>query len=111
MVCGAVPATIVPSEHGKPPLRAPLADMQVSPAGAGSLSVTLAASDGPAFVTVIAYVTVDPGVACVGPLFETWRSATGVTVTALVATLFSVFGSVTPAAATTEAVLTRTPSV
>src|SRR5262252_3743548 len=111
MVTGAAPATIVPSEHGKPPLHAPLADTKVSPVGVGSLSVTFAASDGPASVTVIAYVIVDPGVACAGPLFEIWRSATGVTVTALVAMLFSVLGSVTSDGATTEAVLTRTPSV
>src|SRR4051794_38285847 len=46
MVSGAVPATIVPSEHGNPPPQAPLADTKVSPVGVTSVSTTLTASDG-----------------------------------------------------------------
>src|SRR5262245_18347988 len=111
MVSGAVPAAIVPSAHENPPLHAPLADTNVSPAGVGCVMVTLTASDGPPVATVIAYATLAPGVACTGPLFESCRSAVGATVTALVAASFSVFGSVTPAGGTMEAVLTRTPSV
>src|SRR5262249_34758166 len=111
MATGAAPAAIVPSEHGNPPLHAPLAETNVSPAGGGSVTGTLNASDGPAVVTVIGDATGDPGVAFDGPLFDTCRSATGATVTALVALLFSAFGSVTPAGAVIEAVLARTPSV
>ena len=62
------PATTVPSAHGKPALHAPLAERTVSPVGVGSLSVTLTASDGPAFLRVIVYVIGAPGVAFAGPV-------------------------------------------
>src|SRR5215813_7807836 len=109
MVCGAAPATIVPSAHGKPPLQAPLADTKVSPVGVGSLSVTVAASDGPAFVTVIVYVTDVPAVACTGPLRLTCTSADGVAVTVLVPALFTGFGSVAGAATAAVAVFVSVP--
>src|SRR5712671_2667970 len=94
MVSGAAFAPSVPSEQGNPALQAPLADTKVSPGGAGSASVTLIASDGPAFVTVIVYEIDVPATACTGPFTLTCTSPVGVTVTVLVAVLFDRFGSV-----------------
>src|SRR5262249_60335903 len=99
------------AERGTPPVQGPVADTNVRPVGVGSLRTTPTASDGPALLTVIAYAAVDPAVACAGPLVEICRSASGVTVTALVAMLLSVFGSVTSPGAAIDAVLARTPSV
>ena len=42
-----------PSAHGNGVTQSPVFDVQVSPAGAGSLTTTSRASDAPAFVTVI----------------------------------------------------------
>src|SRR5262245_36342332 len=71
MVSGAVPAAIVPSAHGNPPLHGPVAETKVRPAGVESVRVTLNASDGPTLVTVIAYATVDPGAVFTGPTCDT----------------------------------------
>jgi hypothetical protein len=43
----------VPRLHGKAVVQSPAFDTKVRPGGVGSVSVTPAASDGPAFVTVI----------------------------------------------------------
>ena len=50
---GGAPAGTVPSAHGKAVRQSPVFDTKVSPAGVASVTTTLAASDGPAFVTVI----------------------------------------------------------
>jgi hypothetical protein len=62
-------------------------------AGSVSVKVTLAASDGPLFVTVSVYVAVMPAVAVGGPLFVTARSAAVVTIVVAVDRLFAVFVS------------------
>ena len=52
MVRGVAVVT-VPSVHGKAVRQSPAFDTKVSPAGVASVTTTLAASDGPVFVTVI----------------------------------------------------------
>ena len=47
----------MPSEHGYGVVHAPVFETNVNPAGVGSVTVTPVASDGPAFVTVTAYVS------------------------------------------------------
>ncbi len=42
----------VPSRHGNAVVQAPLIDANVRPAGAGSFTVTLSATEGPSFVMV-----------------------------------------------------------
>ena len=61
--------------------------------GTASVSATLAASAGPLFVTVIVYVTLDPDVAPVGPVFTTLTSAAAVAVAVAVDELFKPLGS------------------
>src|SRR5262245_44234878 len=50
-----------------------------------------------------------PGATCAGPLLATCRSAEGVSGAELTAVLFAGFGSVTPAATATVAVLSSAP--
>jgi hypothetical protein len=56
VIVAVAKGTSVPSEHGKGVVQAPLLETNVSPAGVGSLTETLCASDGPAFVTLMEYV-------------------------------------------------------
>jgi hypothetical protein len=53
VIVRVTPAGIVPRLQGNAVVQSPAFDMNVSPAGVGSLTVTDAASDGPALVTVI----------------------------------------------------------
>ena len=50
---GAAPAGTVPSAHGNAVTQSPVLDTKVSPAGVTSVTTTVSAVDGPAFVTVI----------------------------------------------------------
>src|SRR6266545_2856477 len=77
---------MVPIEQGNE-VHAPVAETKPSRDGVGSASCTPAASDGPLFVTVIVYVTFEPGLALVGPVFVTDRSAFWTTVELTVAVL------------------------
>ena len=82
----------------------------VTPVGSGSLTVTLCASDGPAFVTTIVYVAVAPGVyVALASSLVTARSATSVTFETTLLALFAGSGSVMPAAFATVAVFDSTP--
>ena len=60
LVCPVVPVT-APQFAAPDPTHVAL-PLSVTPAGSGSETVTLAAFDGPAFVTTIVYVAVPPGV-------------------------------------------------
>src|SRR5262249_11403456 len=78
----------------------------------GRMSETFAPSAllGPALLAVIVYVTDPPGVAVVTPsVLVMERSAVPVIVSVSVAELLAGFGSVTPAGASTFAVLDNVP--
>lgn len=68
-------------------------DTKVIPAGRVSVSVTLVALLGPAFVTVSTYVTGCPSVTTAGPLFATRTSALWVTAVVALELLFEAFTS------------------
>ena len=53
VIVRGAPGGSVPRAHGKAVAQAPAFETNVRPGGVGSVSVTPAASDGPAFVTVI----------------------------------------------------------
>src|ERR1043165_2034369 len=72
------PGMSVPRAQGKADVQPPLFEAQVVPAGAGSLTVTLVASEGPLFVTVIVKFAVWPATA-VPAVLAMERSAFGVT--------------------------------
>ena len=46
------PEASVPSEHGYEPVQSPVLELNVTPEGVGSATLTELASDGPRFVTV-----------------------------------------------------------
>ena len=71
----------------------PPADTNVTPAGSVSVTVRLAASDGPLFVTVSEYATDPPATTDAGPVFAIDRSASAVTAVDAVAVLLAAFGS------------------
>jgi hypothetical protein len=79
--------------QGKALVQAPVFETKVVFAGVASVTVTPAASDGPLFVTIIEYVSVDPGVAEAGPLLVIVRSALPVTGVVNVELLFAEEGS------------------
>jgi hypothetical protein len=97
----------IPNSQGKAVMQSPVLETKFSPAGVGSSTETLAAFDGPLFVTVIVYVTFVPGMMLAGPVFVISRSATGVSV--LLSPLFALLGSDVPTGGVTVAVLTRLP--
>src|SRR4029079_11710231 len=72
------PGVSVPRAQGKAVVQPPLFEAQVVPAGAGSLTVTLAASEGPLFVTVMVKFAVWPATA-VPAVLAMERAAFGVT--------------------------------
>src|ERR1051325_1514580 len=72
------PGVSVPRAQGNAVVQPPLFDENVVPAGAGSLTVTLAASEGPLFVTVMVKFAVWPATA-VPAVLAMERSAFGVT--------------------------------
>src|SRR5262245_10680275 len=104
IVSGAAPAAIVPSVQGNA-VHGPLADTKLRPVGVGLERVTSRASDGPAFVTAIAYAIDVPAVAVAGPLTLTWTSAEGVNGARLIAELLARMGSVVPGGTEAVAVL------
>src|ERR1051325_4189862 len=73
------PGVSVPRAQGNAVVQPPLLEEKVVPAGAGSLTVTLAASEGPLFVTVMVKFAVWPATAVPAALAME-RSAVGVTV-------------------------------
>lgn len=83
---------MLPSEQGKP-LHAPVTETSDRRDGVGSSSETLAASDGPLFLTAIVKVTLEPGFADAGPLFVTEMSAFCVITTVAVELLLPGVGS------------------
>ena len=70
-----VPAGIVPSAHGNGVTQSPVFDTKVSPAGVGSSTTTAVASEGPALVTTIVYMTVPPGATVRRPVLTMDMSA------------------------------------
>src|SRR5690348_15922955 len=90
----------------------PVAVHVTPPNAAGKLSATLAptASDGPPLLTTIVYVSAVPGTCDVLPsVFDTARSACGVSVSLSVAELLPGVGSVVPEATPAEAVFDNVP--
>jgi hypothetical protein len=86
-----VQLTVVPSVHDPDGTEAAVA---VSPAGMRSATVTAVATDGPSFVTTMAYVTDWPGTAGVGvAVLVARRSACVVSVVVTVLSLFVLFES------------------
>src|SRR6185436_10076426 len=83
---------VVPAQLNAGPLFCVI-ETSVRSGGSVSVSETLVASDGPLFVTVIVYETFAPAVAVPGPLFDTPRSALGVTVVVALSLLFDGFVS------------------
>ena len=71
----------------------PPADTNVTPAGSVSVTVRLAASDGPSFVTVSEYATEPPATTVGGPSLAIARSALAVTVVVTVEELLPGTGS------------------
>src|ERR1051325_8154953 len=63
------PAAGVPMAHGYGVVQAPLLETKARPVGVTSPTVTPVAGEGPAFMTLIVYVTVWPGAAEAVPLF------------------------------------------
>src|SRR6476646_1120194 len=82
---------------------------RLKPAGKVSVRVTAVASEGPALVTVMVYVTVvEPATTVVSEsVLVTARSATGAAVSVSVAWSLAVLPAVVPAGGPTVAVLTR----
>ncbi len=78
--------------HVQPPLLG-LTETNVTPAGSVSVTLTLAASDGPRFCAVTVYVTLLPATTVAGPVLVTARSADGVTFVVAFAELFPATGS------------------
>src|SRR5262249_10074058 len=76
----------------------PVADTNVTPAGRVSVTVRLAASDGPSFDTVRLYATEPAATTVAGPVFAMARLAEAVTVVVAVAVLFAALGSAVVAA-------------
>ena len=70
-----------------------VADTNVVLAGTASVTDTFGASDGPLFVTGMAYVMFVPSVADAGAILDTPTSAAVVTVVVAVAVLLAAFGS------------------
>jgi hypothetical protein len=87
------PAASVPREQGKEVVQAPLFALKESTDGAGSLTTTFAAGEGPLFVTVIVYVIVPPAEAVDGPLLAIETSALPVMVVDSLSLLFDVGAS------------------
>src|SRR5215831_11023609 len=103
----APPGGSVPRLHGKDVVHAPAFDTKISPGGAGSLTITLNALEGPAFVTVMTYATLLPGTTTGGPALLIARFARGVSVSVSVAECG--VGSLTPAGTWVVTVLTSVP--
>src|SRR6266498_2201572 len=68
------PGVSVPRAQGNDVVQAPLLPAKVVPAGVGSSTVTLAASEGPLFVTVIVNVAFWPATAVPAAFFTIARS-------------------------------------
>ena len=91
--------------QGKAVVQAPAVDPNVSPLGVASATLTLAASDGPGFVTTIVYTRLVPGTTFGGPVLVMPRSAEAApSVVEAEAVLLAGAGSVV--VADTDAVLT-----
>ena len=80
VIVRVAPEATAPSAHGNAATQSPAFDTNVSPAGVTSATDTAAASDGPAFVTVIVYVTLFPATTVVVPVFVIDTSADADTV-------------------------------
>src|SRR5262245_31065742 len=100
-----------PRTHGNAVVHAPAFDAKINPAGVGSVTVTAAAAEGPALVTISVYVATLPARITAGPVWLIDRSAVVETIggdseIVAVALLFARSGSIAGAAGVTEAVLT-----
>src|SRR5205085_6356862 len=87
------PALSVPRLHGYAVAQAPLFEMKARPVGVVSLTATLVAGDGPAFVTATVYVMFCPVFADAGPVLLIERSDCAPTFVVALAALFVLFGS------------------
>src|SRR5262245_59362626 len=91
------------SEHPGATVQGPLELTSVSPAGAGSATSTLAASDGPRLVTPMVKTAVPPRDTVPGPVLVIATSARVTTGAVTVAVLLAVLKSGTAADAVTAA--------
>src|SRR5688572_13928187 len=93
VIVAELPGASVPTLQGKALVQLPALATQVSPAGSGSVTITLVAEDGPRFETLIVYTMSWPGAAEEGPLLVTPTSAWGTMVVVVVDALSPASGS------------------
>jgi hypothetical protein len=94
VIVADAPAATVPRLHGKAVTHAPAFEMNVRPAGVGSVTDTACASDGPLSVTTVVKTTFGPpGTAVAGPVFAIDRSAEGAAIPVVVELLLPGTGS------------------